>query len=138
MNENKTKDFKSKDFWGLLTWPNEDDRMNLTEICEHDQKFVVVNIQTSKIFRFRSYSTTTFGHLHSVMLISLRFFNLIYWPRDCKSVGVLIYQILYSLILKCVFHIFAYYLQWSFNHPTSPPSPVKFYQRFVRMFWSLS
>ena len=22
----------------MLTWPNEDDHMNLTEICEHDQK----------------------------------------------------------------------------------------------------
>ena len=23
---------------GILTWPNEDDQMNLTQICEHDRK----------------------------------------------------------------------------------------------------
>ena len=24
--------------WGLFTWPNQDDWMNMTEIGEHDQK----------------------------------------------------------------------------------------------------
>ena len=24
--------------WGKLTWPNQDDRMNMTKICEHDRK----------------------------------------------------------------------------------------------------
>ena len=28
---------KYKNLWGMLTWPNEDDRMSLTEICEHDR-----------------------------------------------------------------------------------------------------
>ena len=31
-------------FWGLLTWPNEDDRMNTTKICEHDWKLTKTNL----------------------------------------------------------------------------------------------
>ena len=35
-----TSKFSISDFLkrGMLTWPNEDDWMNLTKICEHDQK----------------------------------------------------------------------------------------------------
>ena len=114
---------------GLLTWSNEDDRMNMTEAREHDQSLTTPNIhlvnlteillkifmttnmavriwlkteknniflvfsqtqslsvmlnectflivsfgqvQTYAVYRFRSNSTITFGHMHSVKLTSL-------------------------------------------------------------------
>ena len=88
-------------FWGLLTWPNEFDRTmtkaNLNNwtwpklkpttllldiyMLPHAPTFVgVVNFgQTQKlrfvgVKSFWSCSTTTFGHLHSVKLTSLKFY----------------------------------------------------------------
>ena len=33
----KEQSFKERN-WELFTWPNQDDRMNMTEIGEHDRK----------------------------------------------------------------------------------------------------